>query len=192
MGHGCDRGPARRSGRLAMRPVSGGGPVSDGGRSSSIPLIWANAPAAIQSALFRFIQGSDLQRSIIAVGPFTHGGVVVFRLVVTDQLEDEHTVRRTDPALSIRVDFLLGRDAGLRQDSLDFVGWLEPVSAPVHHVEPFQMNRPRNVPNTLVAPGDRCRPIRRRPARPRSRRRPGRRPPSDHRPSPATTHPAAM
>ena len=54
---------------------------------------------------------SERERGIVAVGPLAHGGVVVLGLVVAHQLQDEHSVRRTDAALSIGVDVLVGRDA---------------------------------------------------------------------------------
>ena len=94
----------------------------------------------------------DLQRRVFHVGPFAHGAVVVLGLVVPHQLHDEHTVRRTDTTLSIRVDILVRRDAILRQDAPYVSGGLEPVGVPVHEVEPLQMHRSRHVPNPLVAP----------------------------------------
>ena len=50
----------------------------------------------------------EFQRCVFAIGPLPHGGVVVLGLVVANQLQDEHTVRRTDAALSIRIDLLVG------------------------------------------------------------------------------------
>ena len=48
------------------------------------------------------------QRGVVAIGPLPHGGVVVLGLVVANHLQDEHAVRRTDTALSIRIDLLVG------------------------------------------------------------------------------------
>ena len=57
----------------------------------------------------------ERERGILTVGPLAHGGVVVLGLVVADQLQDEHAVRRTDAALSIGVDVLVGRYAVVGQ-----------------------------------------------------------------------------
>ncbi len=66
------------------------------------------------------------------VGPLTHGGVIVLGLFVAQKPKDEHAVRRTDAALSIREYLLVGGDAVLVQDLPDFLWGFEPVCLPVH------------------------------------------------------------
>lgn len=101
----------------------------------------------------------DLQRSVLHVGPFAHGAIVVLSVVVSHQLHDEHTVRRSDATLSIRVNVLVRRDAILRQDAPYVSGGLELVRVPVHQVEPFQMHRSRYVADSLVAPASAAVPL---------------------------------
>ena len=79
-----------------------------------------------------------LQRCVIPVGPLPHRGVVVLGcLVVAHQLQDEHAVRRTDAALSIGVNILVGGDPVVRQQLADFGGRAEAVGLAVHHTEPL-------------------------------------------------------
>ena len=48
------------------------------------------------------------ERRILAVSPLAHRTVIVSRAVIAEQLQYENSVRRTDAALSISYDFLVG------------------------------------------------------------------------------------
>ncbi len=49
------------------------------------------------------------QWSVVPIRPLTHRSVVVSGPLVAQQIEDEHTVRRTDAALSISDDLFFRR-----------------------------------------------------------------------------------
>jgi hypothetical protein len=57
------------------------------------------------------------QGRIVTIGPFTHRPIVITHAVVTQQLQDKQSVRRTDAALSIGDDFFVGRNARRLQHS---------------------------------------------------------------------------
>jgi len=48
------------------------------------------------------------QRCAVAVGPFTHGTVIIPRSAIAQKLQNKQSVRRTDTPLSIRDDFFVG------------------------------------------------------------------------------------
>ena len=47
------------------------------------------------------------ERCILAVSPLSHRAIIVARALIAEQLQDKHSVRRTDAALSICYDFLV-------------------------------------------------------------------------------------
>ncbi len=57
-----------------------------------------------------------LQGRVFHIGPLAHGAIVVLGLAVAEELQDHHTVRRTDAALSIGEDVLVRSNALLRKD----------------------------------------------------------------------------
>ena len=78
------------------------------------------------------------ERRILTVSPLAHRAIIVSRAVVAEQLQDEHSVRRTDAALSIGDDFFFRRRADFFEHSPQLVGRLYRLVAVVRdEVQPF-------------------------------------------------------
>ena len=62
------------------------------------------------------------ERRIFAVSPLTHRAIIVTRTVIAEQLQYEHSVRRTDTTLSISYDFLVRRCSNFFEHCPEFIG----------------------------------------------------------------------
>ena len=81
------------------------------------------------------------ERSTFTVCPFAHRAVVVSRPVITQELENEHSVRRTDSTLSISHNFLVGGRPDFFKHRPKFVCWLDRLMIVISdEVQPFEMN----------------------------------------------------
>ena len=92
------------------------------------------------------------QWSVVPIRPLTHGAVVISGPPIAQQIEDEHTVRRTDAALSISDDlFFRGHPCRL-QHGAKLIGRFDS-----HYfvfgdkVQPLEVHRIGNSSCTLVA-----------------------------------------
>ena len=74
----------------------------------------------------------DDQGGCFLICPLSHGSIVVLGIFVAEKTEDEQTVRRTDPALSIREYLLVWCDSIVVQNVANLVRWLKSVSLSVH------------------------------------------------------------
>lgn len=74
----------------------------------------------------------DDQGGCFLICPLSHGSIVVLGIFVAEKTEDEHTVRRTDPALSIREYLLVWCDSIVVQNVANLVRWLKSVGLSVH------------------------------------------------------------
>jgi hypothetical protein len=83
-----------------------------------------------------------VERRVAEVRPLTHGSVVVPNVLVAQQRENKHSVRRTDAALSVGDDLLLGVDTRTLEHCPNLGCWLEdtPIVAG-HEVEPLDVLR---------------------------------------------------
>ena len=64
------------------------------------------------------------ERCILAVSPLSHRAIIVACALIAEQLQDKHSVRRTDTALSISYDFLVWSCPNFFQHCPEFIGGL--------------------------------------------------------------------
>ena len=64
------------------------------------------------------------ERRIFAVSPLSHRAIIVARALIAEQLQDKHSVRRTDTTLSISYDFFVRSCPYFFQHCPEFIGGL--------------------------------------------------------------------
>ena len=64
------------------------------------------------------------ERRILTVSPLSHRAIIVARAGIAEQLQYEHTVRRTDTALSISYDLLVRSCPYFFEQSPELIGGL--------------------------------------------------------------------
>ena len=96
--------------------------------------------------------GLHPQGRVFAVGPLSHGAVVVAYAVAAQRGQDERSVRRTDASLSIGDALLVRRYAALLQHSPQLCGGLDGlVLVAGHEVQSLQVHRLGHIPNPPIA-----------------------------------------